>query len=53
LEIVRDALRRLECAAFKLPEQLEIVDALPLTPVGKIDKNRLRADLAERLETPL
>jgi 2,3-dihydroxybenzoate-AMP ligase len=53
LETVRDALRRLECAAFKLPEQLEIVDALPLTPVGKIDKNRLRADLAERLETPL
>jgi non-ribosomal peptide synthetase component E (peptide arylation enzyme) len=44
-------LRRLECAAFKLPEQLELVDALPLTPVGKIDKNRLRADLAARKET--
>jgi 2,3-dihydroxybenzoate-AMP ligase len=52
LEGVRGALNRLECAAFKLPEQLELVDALPLTPVGKIDKNRLRADLAQRLETP-
>jgi 2,3-dihydroxybenzoate-AMP ligase len=51
LEDIREALRRLECAAFKLPEQLELVDALPLTPVGKIDKNRLRADLAARKET--
>jgi len=48
LESVREALQRLECAAFKLPEQLELLDALPLTPVGKIDKNRLRADLARR-----
>jgi len=52
LEEVREALNALECAAFKLPEQLELVDALPLTPVGKIDKNRLRTDLAQRLETP-
>jgi 2,3-dihydroxybenzoate-AMP ligase len=51
LEDIREALRQLECAAFKLPEQLELVDALPLTPVGKIDKNRLRADLAARKET--
>jgi 2,3-dihydroxybenzoate-AMP ligase len=51
LEAVREALRRLECAASKLPEQLEVVDALPLTPVGKIDKNRIRADLALRKET--
>ena len=51
LEGIREALRRLECAAFKLPEQLELVDSLPLTPVGKIDKNRLRADLAAPKET--
>lgn len=51
LEAVREALRKLECAAYKLPERLELVEALPLTPVGKIDKNRLRAELALRLET--
>ncbi|MEU9608304.1 AMP-binding protein [Streptomyces sp. NPDC048057] len=36
-------------AAFKLPERLEIVAALPLTGIGKIDKKALRADVAERL----
>jgi 2,3-dihydroxybenzoate-AMP ligase len=40
-------------ARFKLPERLEIVDSLPLTNVGKIDKKRLRDDLTERLHGPL
>jgi 2,3-dihydroxybenzoate-AMP ligase len=30
-------------AAYKLPERLISVDALPLTPIGKIDKKTLRA----------
>ncbi|MGW0915197.1 (2,3-dihydroxybenzoyl)adenylate synthase [Streptomyces sp. NPDC002784] len=31
-------------AAFKLPDALRLVAELPRTPVGKIDKNALRAD---------
>jgi 2,3-dihydroxybenzoate-AMP ligase len=34
-------------AAYKIPEQLEILAELPLTPVGKISKQRLRDMLAE------
>ncbi len=34
-------------AKFKMPERLEILDALPLTNVGKVDKKALR-DLIER-----
>jgi 2-hydroxy-7-methoxy-5-methyl-1-naphthoate---CoA ligase len=36
-------------ATFKLPERLVLVDALPFTAVGKVDKKALRADIAERL----
>lgn len=36
-------------ARFKLPERLVLVDALPTTNIGKIDKKALRADIAERL----
>jgi 2,3-dihydroxybenzoate-AMP ligase len=34
-------------AAFKAPDQLVAVDALPLTPVGKVDKKALANRLAE------
>jgi len=33
-----------------LPEKLEIVDKLPMTAVGKIDKKALREDIAEKLK---
>jgi 2,3-dihydroxybenzoate-AMP ligase len=36
-------------ASFKLPERLEIVDALPVSLVGKILKRQLREMLLERL----
>jgi len=36
-------------AAFKLPERLVEVDALPLVGVGKVDKVELRRDIARRL----
>ena len=36
-------------ARFKWPERLEIVDALPVTNVGKVDKKRLRDDIAAKL----
>jgi non-ribosomal peptide synthetase component E (peptide arylation enzyme) len=36
-------------ARFKWPERLELVDALPVTNVGKVDKKRLREDIVARL----
>ncbi|MFK0113036.1 (2,3-dihydroxybenzoyl)adenylate synthase [Streptomyces sp. NPDC091217] len=42
LESVRTALAAMEVARYKLPEHLVLVDELPLTKVGKIDKQRLR-----------
>jgi 2,3-dihydroxybenzoate-AMP ligase len=38
-------------ARFKLPEHLVVVDELPTTKVGKVDKKALRADIAGRLGT--
>jgi 2,3-dihydroxybenzoate-AMP ligase len=37
-------------ARFKWPERLEIVDALPVTNVGKVDKKKLRDDIAAKLQ---
>lgn len=37
-------------AKFKLPERLEIVDAFPLTNVGKVSKKALRADIEGKIE---
>jgi 2,3-dihydroxybenzoate-AMP ligase len=51
LEAVRSALRARDIAAYKLPDRVELVQALPMTKVGKIDKKALRADIAERLAT--
>ncbi len=31
-------------AAYKVPKKIIFIDAIPLTPVGKIDKKKLRAD---------
>ncbi len=36
-------------SVFKLPERLEIVDAFPMTNVGKIDKKELRRIIAEKI----
>jgi 2,3-dihydroxybenzoate-AMP ligase len=36
-------------AKFKLPERLEIIEALPLTKVGKVDKNALREIIKGKL----
>ncbi|WP_329413283.1 AMP-binding protein [Nocardia vinacea] len=36
-------------ARFKLPERLVLIDRMPVTKVGKIDKKALRADILERL----
>ncbi|MDP2619644.1 MAG: AMP-binding protein [Hyphomicrobiales bacterium] len=44
-----DFLLKREIAKFKLPERLEIVDAFPISPAGKI----LRRDLRERIEAKI
>jgi len=49
LASVRDFMTSQGLAAFKLPERLEIVDTMPLTKVGKIDKRALREAIAARL----
>ena len=37
-------------ARFKWPERLELLDALPVTNVGKVDKKKLRDDIAAKLK---
>ena len=48
---VRRFLREQGVAEFKLPDRVECVDALPLTPVGKVDKKQLRLWLAQRAQS--
>jgi 2,3-dihydroxybenzoate-AMP ligase len=49
LEAVRDFMTKQGLAAFKLPERLEVMESIPLTKVGKIDKRALRDEVASRL----
>jgi 2,3-dihydroxybenzoate-AMP ligase len=46
---IQEMLRQTGVAAFKIPERLVVLDELPTTKVGKINKKDLRADIAERL----
>jgi 2,3-dihydroxybenzoate-AMP ligase len=43
-------LRGRQIASFKLPERLELVDSLPLSPVGKILKRELREQLIAKMQ---
>ena len=43
------ALDRTGMAKQKYPERLEIVDAFPRTPAGKIRKNVLREQIAAKI----
>lgn len=47
---VRRFLREQGVAEFKLPDRVECLETLPLTPVGKVDKKQLRLWLAERAQ---
>jgi acyl-coenzyme A synthetase/AMP-(fatty) acid ligase len=49
VEQMRDYLLGAGLAIQKVPERVEIVPALPMTPTGKIQKNLLREDIASRL----
>jgi len=45
-ELRSDLIRwiRENMAAYKVPKKIIFIDAIPLTPVGKIDKKKLRAE---------
>lgn len=43
---LRRHLLELGIAEYKLPDRIRLIDVMPLTPVGKIDKKRLRQLLA-------
>jgi salicylate---CoA ligase len=49
LEQVRAAMDEAGVARFKLPEHLVVVDHLPSTKIGKIDKKALRTDILSRI----
>lgn len=48
LEILSAFMEERGIARFKLPERLEVIKALPLTPIGKIDKKALRASTSSQ-----
>ncbi|SNR22950.1 (2,3-dihydroxybenzoyl)adenylate synthase [Actinomadura mexicana] len=50
VEDVRDVMERAGVARFKFPDRVVLVDALPTTKLGKLDKKALRADIARRLD---
>ncbi|WP_141013628.1 AMP-binding protein [Nocardioides sambongensis] len=51
LDEITSYLREHEVATQKLPERVEIVDSLPMTATGKVQKHLLRADIAAKLES--
>lgn len=40
-------------AKFKWPERVEVIESLPLTGIGKVDKAKLREDLRQRMSAEL
>ncbi len=49
LEDVRTFMKESGIAVYKIPERIEIVDAIPRNPVGKVLKNVLREDLKKKI----
>jgi 2,3-dihydroxybenzoate-AMP ligase len=47
---VQESFRQTGVAAFKIPEKLVIVDEIPTTKVGKINKKLLRENVAQLLQ---
>ncbi len=43
-------MKQLGLAKFKWPEHIELIDELPLTKVGKLDKTTLRQRIKEKME---
>ena len=51
LEDITSFMQEKGVAVYKLPERLEIIDAIPRNPVGKILKNLLREDIKKKLQS--
>lgn len=49
LAAVRELMAARGVARFKWPERIEVAGEMPLTRVGKIDKAKLRRDIADKL----
>jgi salicylate---CoA ligase len=49
LEEIHAAMEAAGVARYKWPEHIEVMDELPTTKVGKINKKALRSDIADRL----
>ncbi len=49
LDDVRDFLKEKQVMMYKVPERLEVVDALPMTPTGKVKKAPLVEEIKEKL----
>jgi len=50
LALLSGFLQQKRIARFKLPERLELIEALPTTAVGKISKKDLREDIQQKLQ---
>ena len=50
LQEITSFMREQGIGIYKLPERLEIIDAIPRNPIGKITKRQLREDLRVRME---
>ena len=49
LDDIREFLQEQQVMMYKVPQRLEIVDALPMTPTGKVKKAPLVEDIKEKL----
>jgi len=49
-ELIEFLKKERHIATFKLPERLELVEAFPMTKIGKIDKKALRSVIREKLQ---
>jgi 2,3-dihydroxybenzoate-AMP ligase len=42
-------LRSIGASVLQLPERLEIIDSIPRTKIGKVDKKLLKEDISKKL----
>jgi non-ribosomal peptide synthetase component E (peptide arylation enzyme) len=49
-EEILSYLREKKTSVFYLPERVEVIEEMPLTNVGKVDKIRLREKIKEKLK---
>lgn len=52
LEDIKAFMKEQGIAMYKIPERIEVIDAIPRNPVGKILKSVLRDDIRSKLGTP-